>query len=165
MTPITPKIACALSAIDPSNHPVGPFLNQRKEDSDMRRNVLPNLQERQNASAQAKKAMLEKFRATPGPDDPGVQERRAAREAMLAGRAARTAQREAAKRAREVELAEQAARAAALAEQAEREAAEMAARAAAEQAEREAAILAEQKAARDERYAARKAAKKQRRKG
>ena len=131
----------------------------------MRRNVLPNLQERQNASAQAKKAMLEKFRATPGPDDPGVQERRAAREAMLAERTVRTSQREAAKLAREAELAEQAARAAALAEQAEREAAEMAARAAAEQAEREAAILAEQKAARDERYAARKAAKKQRRKG
>src|SRR6476661_4818546 len=104
----------------------------------MRRNVLPNLQERQNASAEAKKAMLEKFRASPGPDDPAVVERRAAREAMLAERTARAA---------------------------EREAAEMAARAAAEQAEREAAALAEQKAARDERYKARKAAKKQRRKG
>ena len=120
----------------------------------MRRNVLPNLQERQNASAEAKKAMLEKFRASPGPDDPAVVERRAAREAMLAERTARAAQREAAKRAHEAELAEQAARAAALAEKAEREAAEMAARAA-----------AEQKAARDERYKARKAAKKQRRKG
>jgi len=113
----------------------------------MRRNVLPNLQERQNASAEAKKAMLEKFRASPGPDDPAVVERRAAREAMLAERTARAAQREAAKRAHEAELAEQAARAAA------------------EQAEREAAALAEQKAARDERYKARKAAKKQRRKG
>ena len=131
----------------------------------MRRNVLPNLQERQNASAEAKKAMLEKFRASPGPDDPAVVERRAAREAMLAERTARAAQREAAKRAHEAELAEQTARAAALAEKAEREAAEMAARAAAEQAEREAAALAEQKAARDERYKTRKAAKKQRRKG
>ena len=64
----------------------------------MRRNVLPNLQERQNASAEAKKAMLEKFRASPGPDDPAVVERRAAREAMLAERNARAAQREAAKR-------------------------------------------------------------------
>ena len=45
------------------------------------------------------------------------------------------------------------------------EAAELAARVAAEQAEREAAALAEQKAARDERYKARKLAKKQRRKG
>ena len=114
----------------------------------MRRNVLPNLQDRQSASAEAKKAMLEKFRASPGPDDPAVVERRAAREAMLAERAARAAQREAAKRAHEAELAEQAARAAA-----------------AEQAEREAAALAEQKAARDERYKARKLAKKQRRKG
>ena len=105
----------------------------------MRRNVLPNLQDRQNASAEAKKAMLEKFRASPGPDDPAVVERRAAREAMLAERAARAAQREAAKRAHEAELAEQ--------------------------AEREAAALAEQKAARDERYKARKLAKKQRRKG
>jgi len=105
----------------------------------MRRNVLPNLQDRQNASADAKKAMLEKFRASPGPDDPAVVERRAAREAMLAERAARAAQREAAKRAHEAELAEQ--------------------------AEREAAALAEQKAARDERYKARKLAKKQRRKG
>jgi hypothetical protein len=41
----------------------------------------------------------------------------------------------------------------------------MTARAAVEQARSEAAILAEQKAARDQRYAARKAAKKQRRKG
>jgi hypothetical protein len=116
----------------------------------MRRNVLPNLQDRQNASADARKAMLEKFRASPGPDDPAVVERRAAREAMLAERAARAAQREAAKRAHEAELAEQAARAAAAAEQAEREAAELAARVAAEQAERETAALAEQKAARDE---------------
>jgi hypothetical protein len=39
------------------------------------------------------------------------------------------------------------------------------ARAETERVEREAAILAQQKAARDERYAARKAAKKRRRKG
>ena len=45
--------------------------------------------------------MLGKFRATPGPDDPAVAERRRAREAMLAERAARAAQREAAKRAHE----------------------------------------------------------------
>jgi hypothetical protein len=162
---VTVKIACALALIDPSNHRSAPYLNQRKRDSNMRRNVLPNLQDRQTASAEAKKALLEKFRASPGPDDPAVMQRRAAREAMLAERAARVAQREAAKRAHEAELAEQAARAAAAAEQAEREAAELAARLAAEEAEREAALLAEQKAARDERYKARKLAKKLRRKG
>src|SRR3954451_2821259 len=131
----------------------------------MRRNVLPNLQDRQSASAEAKKAMLEKFRATPGPDDPAVVERRGARGGLLAGRAARPPPRGAPKRAHEAEMAEQAARAAAAAEQAEREAAELASRVAAEQAEREAAALAEQKAARDERYKARKLGKKQRRKG
>jgi hypothetical protein len=128
--------------------------------------MVPDLRERQDASAQAKKAMLEKFRAAPGPDDPAVAERRAAREALLVERTARAAQREAAKRAHEAELAQQTARAAELAAQAEREAAEIKARAAAERAEREAAVLVEQKAARDERYAARKAAaKKKGRKG
>jgi hypothetical protein len=131
----------------------------------MKKNVLPDFRQRQDDAAAAKKAMLGKFRATPGPDDPAVAERRRAREAMLAERAARAAQREAAKRAHEAELAEQAIRAAELAAQAERDAAEARARAEAERAEREAVILAEQKAARDERYAARKAAKKQRRKG
>jgi hypothetical protein len=132
----------------------------------MRRNMVPDLRERQNASAQAKKAMLEKFRAAPGPDDPAVAERRAAREAMVVERTARAAQREVAQRAHEAELAQQTARAAELAAQAEREAAEIKVQAAAERAEREAAVLAEQKAARDERYAARKAAaKKKGRKG
>src|SRR3954467_9264404 len=107
----------------------------------MRRNVLPNLQDRQNASAEAKKAMLEKFRASPGPDDPAVVERRAGREDMLAERAARAAQREAAKQAHEAEMAEQAARAAAAAEQAERQGAERAGRAVAEQTARGAAAV------------------------
>ena len=131
----------------------------------MKKSVVPDRWQRQNDAAQAKKALLEKFRAEPGPDDPVVAERRAAREVIHASRIARAAQREAAKQAHEAELARQAARAAELAAQAEREAAELAVRAEAERAEREAAILAEQKAARDERYAARKAAKKQRRKG
>ncbi|MGA7485609.1 MAG: DUF6481 family protein, partial [Xanthobacteraceae bacterium] len=86
----------------------------------MKTDGFRDLRQRQNDSAQAKKAMLEKFRARPGPDDPAVAERRTAREAILAERAARAAQREAAKRAHEAELAEQAARAAELAAQAER---------------------------------------------
>jgi hypothetical protein len=131
----------------------------------MKKNVLPDYRQRQDDAVAAKRAMLGKFRAAPGPDDPAVAERRRAREAMLAERAARVAQREAAKLAHEAELAEQARLAAELAAQAEREAAEARAREEAERAEREAALLAEQKAARDERYRARKAAKKQRRKG
>jgi hypothetical protein len=108
--------------------------------------MVPDLRERQEDSARAKKALLEKFRAAPGPEDPAVAERRAAREALLG----------------EVELGQQAARAAERAAQAEREAVEMKARTAAERAEREAAVLVEQKAARDKRYAARKAVKKRR---
>jgi len=49
--------------------------------------------------------------------------------------------------------------------EAKRVAAELAARESAEQAEREGVLKAEQKAARDARYAARKAAKKERRRG
>jgi hypothetical protein len=131
----------------------------------MKRNVLPEFRQRQNDSVEAKKAMPEKFRVAPGPDDPAVADRRAAREAILAERTARAVKREAAKRAHQAELAEQTIRAAELAAQTEREAAEVRGRAEAERAEREVAALAEQKAARDERYAARKAAKKQRRKG
>jgi len=130
----------------------------------MRRKMVPDLRERQEDSARAKKALLEKFRAAPGPADPAVAERRAAREALLVERTARAAQRETAKRAHEVELGQQAARAAELAAQAQREAVETKARTAAERAEREAAVLVEQKAARDKRYATRKAVKKKPRK-
>jgi len=81
---------------------------------------------------------------------------------MQAERAARPAKRETARLAHEAELAEQALRAVELAAQAEREATEAAA---AEQAEHEAAVLAAQKAAHDQRYAARRTAKKEWRKG
>jgi Family of unknown function (DUF6481) len=152
-------------SIDPSNRRRARPVAESKRKYEMKRNQTPDLWQRQNDSAQAKKGMLEKFRAKPGPDDPAVAARRAARETMHAERAVRAVKREATKQAREADLAEQAVRAAELAAQAEREAAEETARAAAEQAKRETAILAEQKAARDQRYAARKAAKKQRRKG
>ena len=79
--------------------------------------------------------------------------------------AARAAERETAKKAREAELAAQAARAAELAAQVQREAEKTEALAKAEAAERDAALATEQKAERDARYAARKAAKKIRRRG
>jgi uncharacterized protein DUF6481 len=123
----------------------------------------PDLQQRQSNAAEAKKAMLEKFRAAS--EDPAVAKRRETRAAINQQRLVRMAEREAAKKAREAELAEQAARAAELALQAQREAEKAAALAAAEKAEREAALEAEQKAVRDARYAARKAAKKERRRG
>jgi hypothetical protein len=131
----------------------------------MSRNMGVTLEERLSRAADAKKAMLTRFRAVPGPDDPAVAERRIEREAILKAREIRTAEREAAKKTREAEMAAQAAREAELAAQAEREAAEKAAKAAADQVEFDALLAAEQKAARDARYAARKAAKKQRRKG
>jgi Family of unknown function (DUF6481) len=115
-----------------------------------------DLQQRLSDAAAAKKATLEKFRAAS--EDPAAATRRAARVAVNEARLLRIAGREAAKRAREAELAE-------LALRAQREAEEVEALLAAQNAEREAALKAEQKAARDARYAARKAAKKERRRG
>jgi hypothetical protein len=64
----------------------------------------PNLQRRQSDAAAAKKAALEKFRAAS--DDPDVAARHATRVAVNEARLVRIAEREAAKRAREAELAE-----------------------------------------------------------
>jgi hypothetical protein len=69
----------------------------------------PEFHERQNAAAAARRAMLEKYRTRPGPDDPAVQRRQAEREAIQSARRARAAEREAAQRAREEEFARQAA--------------------------------------------------------
>ena len=118
----------------------------------------PDHQQRRSAAAAAKQAMLQKFRAAS--EHPEVAQRQAARIAISEARLLRIAEREAAKRAHEAELAEQAARAAELAAQAQREAKEAAALLAAQNAEREILLKAEQKAARDARYAVRKAAKK-----
>ena len=123
----------------------------------------PDLQQRQNDAAAAKNATLEKFRAAS--EDPAVASRHASRVAVNEARLVRIAEREAAKRAREAELAEQATRAAEFASQAQREAEKVEALMAAEAGEREASLKAEQKVARDARYAARKAAKKERRRG
>ena len=98
----------------------------------------------------AKRAMLEKFKAQPKPDDPAVQERLAAQVALAKAREARIAekktQKEAERVAREADLKRQ---------EEERIAAEKEARRI--EGEQALALLAEQKAARDARYAARKA--------
>jgi hypothetical protein len=101
---------------------------------------------RLDAAAAAKRAMLERFHARPGPDDPMVKEQQAARKAISDAREIRLAERKA---AREAEAKRQAA------EQAAREAEER--KLAAEAAAQAAALEAQRKAARDARYAARKA--------
>ena len=53
--------------------------------------------DRQANSAAAKQALLERFKARPGPDDPIMQQRRAEREAVAAARAARDAEKAAAR--------------------------------------------------------------------
>jgi hypothetical protein len=123
----------------------------------------PDVLERRNNAAAVKKAMLEKFRAAS--QDPALEQQRLNRIAVNEARAGRITEREAAKKVREAELAEQAALAAELTAQAQRETEKTEALAKAEAAERAVALAAEQKAERDARYAARKAAKKVRRRG
>jgi hypothetical protein len=107
----------------------------------------PDFVDRQNTAAKAKKAALEKFRASAA--DPAFEERLGAR---IAGAAKRSAARD----VREMEKVESKLRDAERAQQAERDAAIQAEHAAAESANRE----AERKAARDARYAARKSRSK-----
>jgi hypothetical protein len=105
----------------------------------------PGFTDRQKAAQEAKKDLLNKFRAQPQHDDPEVAKRRAEREAIAANR-------EKARLVREAEKAE--------AKRRDEEAAvEEAARLAREKEEEEARTAAaevEQKAKRDARYAARK---------
>ena len=107
---------------------------------------------RQTAAADAKRKVLEKFRAQPGPDDPVVIARLAAQKAQGEQRAVRQA--EAQRRADEKAAGIAAAKAEAVAQK-QREI-EEAARAVIEEKRRAAQLLVEQKAARDARYAARK---------
>jgi hypothetical protein len=123
----------------------------------------PDQHQRQSAAVAAKKAELEKFRAAS--EDPAVADVHATRAAVNKARLVRIAERETAKVAHEAELAAQAALAAELVLQAQREAERIEALVAAEKTERQALLEVEQKAARDARYAARKAAKKERRRG
>ncbi len=105
-----------------------------------------NFDDRLSAAAAAKQALLERFRARPGADDPAVIAQQANLKAIADARDARAAERRAAK---EAEAARAAAEAAARRAQDQIAATEAKARAA--------AIEAERKAARDARYAARKA--------
>src|SRR3712207_3713725 len=108
--------------------------------------------ERLSTATDAKKAMLEKFRARPAADDPAVVARQEARQAISDARDARKAEREAARKAQDArDAAEREARELAEQEQRNREAAEA--------QEREAALEVERKAVRDARYAARKTRK------
>ncbi len=119
--------------------------------------------ERRNAANEARKALLERFKAKPAADDPAVLAKRAERKAILEARAIREAEKQKLKQERLArEAAEKAAREAA--EEAARLEAEAKAAAEAklreaEENERIARLLAdeaERKAKRDARYAARK---------
>jgi hypothetical protein len=108
---------------------------------------------RLTSAADAKTALLEKFRARPGPDDPAVVARRAEQAAIEAAREVRIAER---KVLREAEAARLAAEQAAAEEARKAQDVELLARKA-EEAARAAERAAEAKAARDARYAARRA--------
>src|SRR5690349_9056054 len=101
----------------------------------------PDLLERRRNAATVKKMMLERFRAAR--QEPAVEQQSLKRIALNEARAARAAEREAAKKVREAELVAQAARAAELAAHAQREAEKAQALAKAEAAERNAALAAE----------------------
>ena len=115
-----------------------------------------NLNQRLQNAAKAKQALLERMKAMPAADFPEVLAKKAARQAIVEAREARTA----AKAIADRERAEREAREAA--ERAVREAEEKAALKAREdeeyrlKIEQQDALEAEQKAARDARYAARK---------
>lgn len=109
----------------------------------------PSFADRQKAALEAKKNIVAKFRAKPGPDDPAVKARAAEREAQAKLRAEAKVVRDAEKAAKKIRDAEAAA-AAAVQKELDKQAA----------IEAEAAMEAERKAARDARYAARKNRKK-----
>src|SRR5258708_20824566 len=96
----------------------------------------PSFADRQKAALEARKNILNKFRAQPGPDDPAVMQRQAEREAQAALRAKAKLAREAEKAAQKLREAELAAQAAA---QLAREKEEAAARQVAPEAEPKAA--------------------------
>ena len=151
-------------------------LDQRQQEQKrypMSKDYNHSLQDRLNVSVEAKKRMLEKFKKAQADDSLKVQRQRE-REEIVAKRAERAHQREAARQRRQLELANEAAILAEKvaeaervareqAEQAERMAEELVARKAAERVEHEMLLQAADKAIRDDRYAARKATKKARR--
>jgi hypothetical protein len=112
-----------------------------------------DLNDRREAAENARKAMLERFKARPPADDPDVLAKQAERIAIAEAREKRRAEREAIRKAEEERLA------------AEKLAAELAdlqrkEEEARRRAEAEALVIAAQKAARDLRYANRKTKKR-----
>lgn len=118
----------------------------------------PKFDDRQRAAVEAKKALLEKFKAKPGPGHPEYEARRKEREAVIAARAEREAVKQEALREKErlAELERQEA-ARRLQEELDRKDRERI-----EREEREKEEEAQKKAERDARYAARKARAKKR---
>jgi hypothetical protein len=141
------------NALNVTNAKMGTSNRTRREGMAIFKNA--NFDERRNAAEAAKKAKLEKFRALTAQISEGASERLATRQAIVAARTSRAAERAAAQLAEEARAAkDQATREMALnAEQADRDAR------GAEQAERDVASAVQRKAARDARYAARKARK------
>lgn len=113
----------------------------------------PDFSDRQKSANDARKALLERFKAQPGPDDPAVKARAVERAAIAESREKARIIREA-KKAEEKRLGEEAALADAIRIEEEKKSAALAA----------AALEAERKAARDARYAARKNKLKSKRK-
>ena len=119
-----------------------------------------NFAERRQTANDAKKALLEKFKARPAADDPAVLAKQAERKAAADARAQREAERKEQKRAQaEREARERAEREAATAEAARAEA-EAKQQAEKDLVDRLLADEAARKAKRDARYAARKARQK-----
>lgn len=109
--------------------------------------------DRREHAANARAAMLERFRSRPAADDPEMVAKQAERKAVAEAREQRRAEREAARKAEDERIAaEKLAAEIAELERLEREAVE--------KAERDALLAVEQKAARDLRYANRKKRKK-----
>ncbi|WP_159348029.1 DUF6481 family protein [Roseomonas harenae] len=109
--------------------------------------------DRSKNSNEAKKALLERFKARPAPDDPTVLARQEERRRIIEAREIREAER---RRLKEEEKARQEAERLRLIAEEEARQAELA-REAAEAAERARQALIEAKLERDRRYAARKA--------
>ncbi len=122
--------------------------NAKRSSSSKPAHARTNFDDRISAATAAKQALLQRYLARPGADDPEFIAQQAALKAVADARDARAAERRALKEIEAKRLA---------AEEAARKAAEQAA--AAEAKVRAARAEAERKAARDARYAARKARK------
>nr|WP_295694104.1 DUF6481 family protein [uncultured Maricaulis sp.] len=129
--------------------PAGLALHSLKEDNSLKNYANPSFADRNKNAAEAKKKLLEKFKAKPALDDPQHAAKRAERVAAAKAREERRIERERVKAETEARK---------LAEQAEAEAAALVAEKAA--ADALVAEAAAKKAERDQRYAARKARKR-----